>query len=147
MMGGVLVPVLSGGVFVVTGGVLVVTGGVLVVTGGVLVVTGCSSMNGGSVPGADNGSAGGPGGGQADSAQRQLIQSDWRLPWSCGERYYVSQGNDGDLCTAVNGDHVFIQNYAWDFALPRHTPVLAARDDKAALLLWERSAALAGMEA
>jgi murein DD-endopeptidase MepM/ murein hydrolase activator NlpD len=95
---------------------------------GVLLVTGCSSMNRGDVPGADNGTVGAAGANQADSAQRPLIQSDWRLPWSCGERYYVSQGNDGDLCNASNGDHVLIQNYAWDFALPRHTPVRAARD-------------------
>lgn len=107
----------------------------MVLVPSVLFVTGCASMDGGSVPGVDTGSAAQSGGGKADSANRPLIQSDWRLPWSCGERYYVSQGNDGDLCTATNGDHILIQDYAWDFALPRHTPVLAARDGVVTLAL------------
>jgi len=108
---------------------------VMGVLSSVLLVTSCASMDGGHVPGFENGSGSAPGGGQPDSAQRPLIQSDYRLPWSCGERYYVSQGNDGDLCTANNGDHILIQNYAWDFALPRHTPVRAARDGVVTLAL------------
>src|SRR6476620_983724 len=90
-------------------------------------VTGCASLDGDESGLQSYGSAS-PGGGKADSTGQALIKSDWRLPWSCGERYYVSQGNDGDLCTATNGDHVQIQEYSWDFALPRHTPVRAARD-------------------
>ncbi|MGZ6993359.1 MAG: M23 family metallopeptidase, partial [Ilumatobacteraceae bacterium] len=101
----------------------------------VLSVTGCASMDGGNVPGTDTGGVGSVNGGKSDSTQRALIQSDWRLPWSCGERYYVSQGNDGDLCTATNGDHILIQDYAWDFALPRHTPVLSAREGVVTLAL------------
>ena len=101
----------------------------------VLGVTGCSTMDGYQEPGAEaSGATNGPNQ-QSGSADIPLSQSDWRLPWSCGERYYVSQGNDGDLCTASNGDHVLIQNYAWDFALPRHTPVLATRDGVVTLAL------------
>jgi murein DD-endopeptidase MepM/ murein hydrolase activator NlpD len=50
----------------------------------------------------------------------------YRLPWGCGETYWVNQGNDGDIC-GVKGDHTGVQEYAWDFGLPRRTPVLAAR--------------------
>jgi murein DD-endopeptidase MepM/ murein hydrolase activator NlpD len=50
----------------------------------------------------------------------------YRLPWSCGETYGVTQGNHGDIC-GVLGDHVGVQEYAWDFGLPKGTPVRAAR--------------------
>src|SRR5262250_1570468 len=50
----------------------------------------------------------------------------YRLPWSCGERYPVNQGNHGDIC-GVRGDHVGVQEYAWDFGLPLRTPVRAVR--------------------
>jgi murein DD-endopeptidase MepM/ murein hydrolase activator NlpD len=75
---------------------------------------------------ADDGSGGSSQSGGA-LGKADLIATPYRAPWSCGDRYYVSQGNDGDLCSADNGDHIQIQNYAWDFALPRHTQVRAAR--------------------
>src|SRR4051812_20775480 len=50
----------------------------------------------------------------------------YRLPWGCGESYAVNQGNHGDIC-GVHGDHVGVQEYAWDFGLPLRTPVLASR--------------------
>lgn len=99
----------------------------VVLLSGVLGVTGCSSVDGYQDPGLQPPASAQQVGGKADSANRPLIQSEWRLPWSCGERYYVSQGNEGDLCQQHNGDHILIQDHAWDFALPRHTPVLAAR--------------------
>lgn len=58
---------------------------------------------------------------------RPLVESEYRLPWSCGERYFITQGNAGDMCDRHDGDHVKTQAYAWDFALPRHTPVVASR--------------------
>jgi murein DD-endopeptidase MepM/ murein hydrolase activator NlpD len=95
---------------------------------GLLVVAGCDVGGTGDV----NASArnGGLGGGTGSASEETLLPSPYRAPWTCGEKYYVSQGNDGDLCSASNGDHVFVQNYAWDFALPRHTPVLASRGGK-----------------
>ena len=75
---------------------------------------------------ADDGTSGSPETGSS-LQKADLTNSPYRAPWSCGEKYYVSQGNDGDLCSADNGDHILIQNYAWDFALPRHTIVRAAR--------------------
>jgi murein DD-endopeptidase MepM/ murein hydrolase activator NlpD len=50
----------------------------------------------------------------------------YRLPWTCGQTYPVTQGNHGDIC-GVRGDHVGVQEYAWDFGLPRGTPVRSAR--------------------
>lgn len=50
----------------------------------------------------------------------------YRLPWSCGHVYVVTQGNDGDEC-GILGNHLGIEEYAWDFGLPMRTPVLAAR--------------------
>jgi murein DD-endopeptidase MepM/ murein hydrolase activator NlpD len=100
----------------------------LVASSSLLGVSGCSSLDGYSDPNQPTTYSASGGQGTTGSSSQPLIQSDWRLPWTCGERYYVSQGNDGDLCDASNGDHILIQNYAWDFALPRHTPVLAARD-------------------
>ena len=75
---------------------------------------------------ADDGTGGSPETG-SNLQKADFVDSPYRAPWSCGEKYYVSQGNDGDLCQADNGDHILIQNYAWDFALPRHTAVRAAR--------------------
>src|SRR4051812_33888948 len=94
----------------------------------VLGITGCASLDGYGGSSDPNGTGSGAGGGKADGVNQPLVKSDWRLPWSCGERYYVSQGNDGDLCNATNGDHIQLQEYSWDFALPRHTPVRATRD-------------------
>lgn len=51
----------------------------------------------------------------------------YHLPWSCGAAYECTQGNDGDICGGGTGDHTGVQRYAWDFGLPRHTAVLAAR--------------------
>lgn len=50
----------------------------------------------------------------------------YRLPWTCGQTYDVTQGNHGDVCGEV-GDHTGVQEYAWDFGLPLGTPVLASR--------------------
>jgi murein DD-endopeptidase MepM/ murein hydrolase activator NlpD len=50
----------------------------------------------------------------------------YRLPWACGQTYPVTQGNHGDIC-GVLGDHVGVQEFAWDFGLPLRTPVLATR--------------------
>ena len=52
--------------------------------------------------------------------------SGWRLPWACGVTLPVNQGNNGDQCGVI-GDHIGIQDYAWDFGLPMRTPVLASR--------------------
>jgi murein DD-endopeptidase MepM/ murein hydrolase activator NlpD len=49
------------------------------------------------------------------------------LPWTCGVSYLVTQGNHGDICGSNGGDHTGTQDYAWDFGLPRHTEVRAAR--------------------
>lgn len=50
----------------------------------------------------------------------------YRLPWTCGEVYPVNQGNHGDEC-GILGNHLGIEEFAWDFGLPMRTPVLAAR--------------------
>jgi hypothetical protein len=46
--------------------------------------------------------------------------SDYYLPWACGAKEKVSQGNNGS-------SHVGAEKYAWDFAMPRGTPVHASR--------------------
>ena len=51
----------------------------------------------------------------------------YQLPWECGQSHLVIQGNGGDVCDGNGGDHSGIQAFAFDFAMPRHTPVLAAR--------------------
>src|SRR5262245_51112940 len=71
-------------------------------------------------------------GGSSDfSPQGNALPADatapYRLPWSCGESFTTSQGNDGDLCGFPGATHVGIQEFAFDFALPRGTPVHAAR--------------------
>ena len=50
----------------------------------------------------------------------------YRLPWSCGHVYAVTQGNHGDECGQL-GNHLGVEEFAWDFGLPLRTPVLAAR--------------------
>lgn len=50
----------------------------------------------------------------------------WRLPWTCGHVYAVTQGNHGDIC-GVLGNHIGVEEFAWDFGLPMRTPILAAR--------------------
>src|SRR5579863_8292853 len=66
----------------------------------------------------------------AQSGQKQQSlppnPKGWRLPWACGTTLGVNQGNNGDQCGVI-GDHVGIQDYAWDFGLPMRTPVLASR--------------------
>jgi murein DD-endopeptidase MepM/ murein hydrolase activator NlpD len=52
--------------------------------------------------------------------------TSYRLPWQCGHSYDITQGNHGDECGIV-GNHVGIEEYAWDFGLPMRTPVLAVR--------------------
>jgi hypothetical protein len=51
----------------------------------------------------------------------------YRLPWGCNVTYPTTQGNNGDDCGANLHDHINGQAYAFDFGLPRRTPVLAAR--------------------
>jgi hypothetical protein len=51
----------------------------------------------------------------------------YHLPWACNASYVCTQGNAGDICGGGTGDHTGTQQYAWDFGLPRHTPVLASR--------------------
>ncbi|HEY7954933.1 MAG TPA: M23 family metallopeptidase [Polyangia bacterium] len=94
----------------------------------VMIVSGCGGFEAGDGTRAAD-SAGNTG------APAPLVPSDYRAPWACGAKYYVSQGNDGDLCTASDGDHVApLQAYAWDFALPRHTPVAASRAGEVTLV-------------
>lgn len=50
----------------------------------------------------------------------------YRLPWSCGHLYVVTQGNHGDEC-GIAGNHVGVEEFAWDFGLPMRTPILATR--------------------
>ncbi|HJZ83543.1 MAG TPA: M23 family metallopeptidase [Polyangia bacterium] len=51
----------------------------------------------------------------------------YHVPWTCGQAYHCTQGNNGDICGSSGGDHTGTQRYAWDFGLPRHTLVRAAR--------------------
>jgi hypothetical protein len=51
----------------------------------------------------------------------------YHLPWRCDVSYPTTQGNNGDICGSNGGDHTGVQAYAWDFGIPRHTPILAAR--------------------
>src|SRR5262249_51470707 len=53
--------------------------------------------------------------------------SAYLLPWSCGVTHTCTQGNHGDICGSNGGDHTGTQAYAWDFGIPRHTPIRAAR--------------------
>src|SRR5262249_51299268 len=50
----------------------------------------------------------------------------YRLPWTCGKEFPVNQGNNGDLCGRL-GNHLGVEEFAWDFGLPMRTPVVAAR--------------------
>jgi murein DD-endopeptidase MepM/ murein hydrolase activator NlpD len=52
--------------------------------------------------------------------------SAYRLPWACGRLYVTTQGNHGDICGTL-GNHVGVEEYAFDFGLPLRTPVVAAR--------------------
>jgi hypothetical protein len=51
----------------------------------------------------------------------------YHLPWTCGVSYPTTQGNHGDVCGSNGGDHTGTQDFAWDFGIPRHTPILASR--------------------
>jgi hypothetical protein len=53
--------------------------------------------------------------------------SAYRLPYACGSSQTCSQGNFGS-------SHQGSQAYAWDFAMPKGTPVHAARGGKVAYL-------------
>lgn len=53
--------------------------------------------------------------------------SAYRLPYACGSSQTCSQGNFGS-------SHQGSQAYAWDFAMPKGTPVHAARGGKIAYL-------------
>jgi murein DD-endopeptidase MepM/ murein hydrolase activator NlpD len=71
---------------------------------------------------------GGSGGFSGDGNQMPLDENaPYRLPWACGATFDTSQGNGGDLCGWPNGDHVGLQQFAFDFAMPRGTAVRAAR--------------------
>jgi murein DD-endopeptidase MepM/ murein hydrolase activator NlpD len=95
-------------------------------------LVGCGGLTPAATPGIDHTSDGdGVAGGTGDRDPRGLLASNaqpeaYRLPWSCGRVWPVNQGNHGDICGVV-GDHLGIQEYAWDFGLPMRTPVLAAR--------------------
>ena len=54
-------------------------------------------------------------------------QPHYKLPWQCGTTYHVTQGNNGDICGGGTGDHTGTQAFAWDFGIPRHTALKAAR--------------------
>jgi murein DD-endopeptidase MepM/ murein hydrolase activator NlpD len=77
-------------------------------------------------------------GGQADDATTPTstlppaAPNAYRLPWSCGHVYAVTQGNHGDICGRL-GNHLGIEEFAWDFGLPMRTPVVAARAGKITL--------------
>jgi murein DD-endopeptidase MepM/ murein hydrolase activator NlpD len=58
--------------------------------------------------------------------------SAYRLPWQCGHVYPVTQGNHGDICGRL-GNHLGVEEFAWDFGLPMRTPVVAARAGKITL--------------
>jgi hypothetical protein len=55
------------------------------------------------------------------------------LPWQCGVTYRTTQGNHGDICGSFGGDHVGKGEYAFDFALPLNTSVLAAENGTVSL--------------
>src|SRR5947207_439155 len=61
-----------------------------------------------------------------DSVPFPATLTAYRLPWTCGHVYSVTQGNHGDIC-GVLGNHIGVEEFAWDFGLPMRTPVLAAR--------------------
>jgi murein DD-endopeptidase MepM/ murein hydrolase activator NlpD len=56
----------------------------------------------------------------------------YRLPWTCGHVYPVTQGNHGDICGRP-GNHRGVEEFAWDFGLPMRTPVVAVRAGKITL--------------
>jgi murein DD-endopeptidase MepM/ murein hydrolase activator NlpD len=58
--------------------------------------------------------------------------SAYRLPWQCGHVFPVNQGNHGDICGHL-GNHLGIEEFAWDFGLPMRTPVVATRAGKVTL--------------
>lgn len=51
----------------------------------------------------------------------------YHLPWQCNVTYPTTQGFHGDICGSNGGDHTGIQDYSWDFGIPRHTRLLAVR--------------------
>ncbi|MHB1846125.1 MAG: M23 family metallopeptidase [Deltaproteobacteria bacterium] len=65
--------------------------------------------------------------GTSDGCNASASSSSFYLPWTSGQTYTCTQGNNGDICGSNNGDHTGIQAYCWDFGLPLDTPVLAAR--------------------
>jgi murein DD-endopeptidase MepM/ murein hydrolase activator NlpD len=89
----------------------------------------CFLAIGCGLPGADE-SSGALSGASDPTAVAPLVPpaspDAYRLPWECGVSYVVSQGNNGDEC-GILGNHQGIEKYAWDFGLPLHTRVLAAR--------------------
>ncbi len=45
----------------------------------------------------------------------------YAMPWACGDTYKVTQGNNSSFSHTGKGA------WAWDFGLPRHTPLHASR--------------------
>lgn len=68
-----------------------------------------------------------------EQIQRSTVDAEYRMPFICGQRYWITQGNHGDMCDRNDGNHVSTMDYAWDFALPRHSPVVASRAGKVTL--------------
>jgi murein DD-endopeptidase MepM/ murein hydrolase activator NlpD len=70
----------------------------------------------------------------APSGQPDFCKADgsreYLLPWSCGVSLTCTQGFHGDICGSNGGDHTGVQEYAWDFGLPRHTALRASRGGK-----------------
>lgn len=65
--------------------------------------------------------------GQADVCNTPVSDGQYRVPWDCGQNFTCTQGNFGDTCGGGTGSHTDKQQYAFDFGLPRHTQVVAAR--------------------
>jgi murein DD-endopeptidase MepM/ murein hydrolase activator NlpD len=59
--------------------------------------------------------------GEPDTCKVPVSPGDYHLPWDCGDTYACTQGNNGSF------SHSGTMQYAYDFGLPRHTPVLASR--------------------
>jgi murein DD-endopeptidase MepM/ murein hydrolase activator NlpD len=94
------------------------------------VLLGCGSPSDGSDPG--SGSYAGQSATHAGTHLPPAGPLAYRLPWTCGDAYVVTQGNSGDEC-GILGNHLGVENFAWDFGLPLRTPVLAARAGKVTL--------------
>lgn len=59
--------------------------------------------------------------GQPDACKAVVSPEAYYLPWTCGVTYTCTQGNNGSFSHSGN------MQYAYDFGMPRQTPVLASR--------------------